>query len=475
LRIVLVRPPSSLTPMGDSAAQHHPVGLALLCAVAERAGHTAEIVDYEVMPLNAGRILSLGPDVVGITAMTATVGMAYRIGARLKRVRPDLPVILGGVHATVIPEVCLAQAGDSIDALVLGEGEERLPIVLARIGSGEGFQGLEGVAWKEAGTVRIDPPRGFIEDLDTLPFPDRTKIRMELYRQASSPGFSRTFLRITEIFTSRGCPYHCVFCSAGVLSGRRTRFRSPENVAEEMRLCIGRFGIQHFTINDDNFIAETSRTEEFCRRVAPLQVTWSCETRVNSATLDLLTSLRKAGCRKVSFGVESGSPRILEKIRKGITIRMVEDAFRHGRRAGLLRSGFFQVGAHPEETREDLRLTWQLVRRIDPDFLIVSIATPFPGTELYRQMKDRGLILDEDWSNYTHFTPCPSWRTLHFSPTQLVSLQRTMLRRFYLRPGTLFKRLAATRSLGQLLYQISAGISILRMPHTRPVRGKPEP
>lgn len=474
MRIVLVRPPSSIAPMGDSGAQHHPIGLALLCAVLERAGHIAEIVDYEVEPFTMDLILGHNPDVVGITAMTATVGMAYQIGASLKRSRPDLPVILGGVHATAIPEACLAQAGDAVDALVLGEGEERLPRVLARIGSGEGFQDLEGVAWKEADAVRVTPPRGFIEDLDSLPFPDRAKIRMGLYRRASSPGFARTFLRITEMFTSRGCPCQCVFCCAGALSGRRTRFRSPENVVEEMRLCIERFGIEHFTINDDTFIAETSRTEEFCRRVALLGVTWSCETRVNSASLDLLRSLKKAGCRKVSFGVESGSPRILEKIKKGITIRMVEEAFRNGRRAGLLRTAFVQVGTHPDETQEDIDQTWQLVRRIEPDFLIVSIATPFPGTELYALMKDRGLIIAEDWSNYTHFSPRPSWRTLHFSPSRLVSLQRTMLRRFYLRPGTLLRKLAATRSVGQLLYQISAGISILRMPRRRPAGGKPD-
>lgn len=223
------------------------------------------------------------------------------------------------------------------------------------------------------------------------------------------------------------------------------------------------FGIQHFTINDDNFIALSSRTETFCRRIQPLSVTWSCETRVNSVDLDLLRNLRAAGCRKVSFGVESGSPRILEKIKKGISVQEVEVAFRSSRKAGLLRTGFFQIGSHPDEEREDVRLTLQLIRRIDPDFLVVTIATPFPGTELYREMKNRGLILKEDWDNYRHFTPCPSWRTEHFSPAELVSLQKRALRGFYLRPRTLLRRLAAVRSIGELLYQVSAGRTLLRM------------
>lgn len=469
MKIVFVRPPSSLTPMGASASQHHPVGLALLCAVAERAGHTTDIVDYEVVPFEMNHILGKRPDVVGITAMTATIEQAYRIGRNLKTVQPNLPVILGGVHATVIPEACLAQAGDSIDALVIGEGERRLLELLERFRSGGDFRGLDGVAWKEKGEVQVNPAHGFIEDLDRLPFPDRRKIQMERYRQASSPGFARGFLRITEIFTSRGCPHNCIFCSAALLSGKRGRFRSAGNVTEEMHLCIKDFGIQHFTINDDTFIADTIRLEDFCRHVQPLSITWSCETRVNTVNPELLKVIRKAGCRKVSFGVESGSPRILERIRKGISIHMVEDAFRYSREAGLLRTGFFQIGSHPEEEMEDVRLTWKLIRRIDPDFLVVSIATPFPGTELYRTVKNRGLILREDWPNYCQFTSSPSWRTEHFSPKQIVFLQRKMLRQFYLRPRTIVRRLLATRSLDELVYQLSAGLSVLRMVRKRMV------
>jgi len=235
-------------------------------------------------------------------------------------------------------------------------------------------------------------------------------------------------------------------------------------VAEEMHRCMKEFGIEHFTINDDNFIQDPNRTERFCRRVGPLGVTWSCESRVTSVHPDLLKALREAGCRKISFGVESGSARILEKTRKGVSIQAVEEAFRYSRDAGLLRTGFFQVGTHPEEDGEDIRLTWKLIRRIDPDYLVVSIATPFPGTELYRVMTNRNLILRHDWANYRHFTSSPSWRTHHFSPKELVSLQRRMLRRFYLSPRTIWRRLRATRSATQLAYQISAGLSILRMP-----------
>jgi radical SAM superfamily enzyme YgiQ (UPF0313 family) len=229
-----------------------------------------------------------------------------------------------------------------------------------------------------------------------------------------------------------------------------------------MAECVAQFGIEHFTLNDDNFISDPDRILDFCRFVRPLAVTWSCEARVSLASREILGQMREAGCRKVSFGVESGSPRILEKIKKGISVDRVTEVFRNARTVGLLRTGFFQVGTHPDETIDDIRLTRKLIRRIDPDFIAVAIASPFPGTELHRTMKEQGLVLKEDWSNYTHFTSRPSWRTHHLSPKDLVTLQKNLTRRFYLRPRTILRQLRSIRSLGQLRYQISAGISILK-------------
>jgi len=420
-------------------------------------------VDYEVMPYDPDLVLREDPDVVGLTAMTPTVDRAFEIGRRIKRVRPGLPVLLGGVHATLLPEETLRRADGSVDALVLGEGERHLPGLLERIGAGAPLEGLDGLAWREDSRIRVIPPADFIEDLDALPFPDRGRIRMELYRRPSSPGFSREDLRITELFTSRGCPCSCTFCAAPLLSGKRVRFRSVENVAAEMAQCMANHGIEHFTLNDDNFIAEEERVHGFCRTVRPLAVTWSCETRVNLATPEILRAMVEAGCRKVSFGVESGSPRILRKIKKGISLDRVAEAFHNARAAGLLRTGFFQVGTHPDETDDDIRLTWELIRRVDPDFIAVAIATPFPGTELHRTMKQQGLILNEDWSNYSHFPRHPSWRTHHFSPRKIVAVQKKLTRRFYLRPRSILRQLRSIRSLGQLRYQLSAGLSILKM------------
>jgi anaerobic magnesium-protoporphyrin IX monomethyl ester cyclase len=463
MKVVLVRPPSILGDLRRTTSLHHPIGLALLAAVLEQAGHQSEIVDYEVMPLDAELILRHSPDVVGITAMTPTVSSAYGIAAKLKSFRHDLPVVLGGVHATLLPERSLEESGGCVDVAVIGEGEKRLPRVLDALAGKTAFEDLEGAAWRSEGQIRSVPRREWVEDLDALPFPDRDKIRMDLYDQTSSPGFSRRFLRITEIFTSRGCTYDCIFCSAALLSGKRIRRRSIGKVIEEMELCAGKYGIQHFTISDDNFAFSTDRVRQFCDKAARLGVTWTCETRVNSVDRDLLERMSKAGCRKVSFGIETASPEGMMRVQKKLHPEEIENAFAWARKAGITRAAFFQVGVHPDETAEDIFSIEKLLRRIDPDYLVVSLATPYPGTELRRLMAERNFIFSDDWTQYRAFTDSPVWRTALFSPEQLVLLQRRLIRRFYFHPRRILRHFLSIRSFGEFLYAAAAAFSLLRL------------
>jgi radical SAM superfamily enzyme YgiQ (UPF0313 family) len=463
MKALLVRPPNTLGGLSRTTSLHHPNGLALLAAVLEQAGHAAEIVDYEVMPHDPDLILRQQPDVVGITAMTPTIKSAYEIAAQLKAARPALPIVLGGVHATILPERCLAESGGAVDAVIIGEGEERLPRLLDVLRGRESFANLEGVAWRDSGEIRIIPRRGWIENLDALPFPDRDKLRMELYDQSSSPGFSRRFLRITEIFTSRGCVHNCIFCSAALLSGKRVRFRSIDNVVAEMELCVRRYGIQHFTISDDNFAFSSSRVRQFCAAVQWLGVTWTCETRADTVDRTLLHQMRQAGCRKVSFGVEAASPEGMARVKKGLSPEAVENVFAWAREAGIKRTAFFQVGSHPEETEKDVEAIEKLLQRMAPDYAVITIATPYPGSELHQLMKARNLILSDDWSQYRPFSDSPCWRTVAFSPQQLVRFQRRLIRRFYLRPRTILHHLLGVRSFAELGYLLAAAFSILRL------------
>jgi len=230
-----------------------------------------------------------------------------------------------------------------------------------------------------------------------------------------------------------------------------------------MSLCIRKYHIGHFTISDDNFVSSRSRTLEFCDRVQPLGITWTCESRVNTVDRALLLRMYRAGCRKMSFGVEVATQDGLARVKKGFAPAAAESAFAWAREAGIKRMAFFQVGSHPDETMAEIKEIERLYRRLDPDYVVVAIATPYPGTELRRRMQDRNLILSDDWSQYRPFTRLPCWRTVNFSSDQLVSIQTKLIHRFYFRPRTILRHLLTVRSLGEFRYLVAAGFSLLRL------------
>ena len=255
----------------------------------------------------------------------------------------------------------------------------------------------------------------------------------------------------------------CTFCVAAVLAGKRVRYRSLALVEEEMRQCINKYGIEHFTISDDNFGASRRRVVEFCERTAPLNVTWTCESRVTTVDPDLLALMKRAGCHKISFGLEAASTTGLARVKKNIDAESVQSAFAWAKQAGIKRSAFFLVGSHPEEAKEDVAAIEQLFLRIDPDYIVVSIATPYPGTELQRQMKEKNLIISENWAQYRAFTKTPQWRTIHFTPAQLVNMQRRLIRRFYLRPRMVWRHLRTVGSWHEIGYLLSSLWTLIRL------------
>jgi radical SAM superfamily enzyme YgiQ (UPF0313 family) len=190
-------------------------------------------------------------------------------------------------------------------------------------------------------------------------------------------------------------------------------------------------------------------------------LSWDCDTRVNVVTPDMLRMMADAGCRKVAFGVESGSPRILSKLEKGITVEQVRKAFAWAHEAKLITTAFFIIGGHPDETREDLDMSVRLIREIDPDLMAVAIAVPFPGTELERIMRERNLIFSEQWEKYTHIHSKPCWRTDNFSPEDLVKLQNQLFRRFFLRPHFIMKTMKKAMSRQGLRYYSRSLLQII--------------
>ena len=254
------------------------------------------------------------------------------------------------------------------------------------------------------------------------------------------------------MFTSRGCPEQCIFCASHLVFGGKVRFRSAEHILKEVDECITRWGYRHFTIDDDTFTYNPGRLEKICSGFRGRGITWDCDTRVNAVNRDMLKMMAESGCKKVALGVESGSQRVLALNRKGITLEQARNAFKWAHEFGIITTAFFMIGSHPSETREEVEMSFKLMRELDPELMAVSIAVPYPGTELYRIMKAQGYIFEENWEKYTHLHSIPSWRTENFSPRELVKLQNRLFRRFFLRSRFVVKTFKKALSWRGLRY-----------------------
>jgi len=448
-------------------ALQHPINLCWLAAAVRDGGFEPAILDYEVIPCADGdfaaRLREMNPGIVGFTAMTPSADAVARMAETAKRVLPEALAVIGGPHASILPAETLKKY-PQFDAAVIGEGETAfLELCRAAREGVMGVASIPSVIIRRGGALIGDPARRAEPlDLATLPLPARELLELDLYIGAPTPGIPGKNYRATQLFTARGCPGKCIFCCSEQVFGRRVRHRPLDHILNEIEHCRSRFGFNHFTIDNDTFTDDRARVLEFCAAVSGMGITWDCDTRVDRVDEELLSAMAGAGCVKVAFGVESGSPRVLKWIKKGITVDQVRDAFRWTRRAGMLSCAFFMIGNHPDETESDVKATSRLIREISPDLITVAISTPYPTTELNRLMREAGLLGDLPWSAYGgSFHGDPVTRTRTLSPERLKALQSRMLRSFFLRPAYILKRMSGIRNLNDALYWFGAGVQFL--------------
>jgi len=218
----------------------------------------------------------------------------------------------------------------------------------------------------------------------------------------------------------------------------------------------------HVVIADDTFTLQPDRAAAISEIMACSRIkSWNCDTRVNSVSLELLKIMKRSGCDKVAFGVESGSQRILDRIGKGITIDQVRNAVTWSKQAGIRHiEGNFIIGCDIYETLEDLEKTRELITTLPWTFVSVAVIVPYPGTPVRTMMMSEGLIdSEDDWDDYVIFGKLPGWRTKHYSADELLKHQRSLTRSFYLRPTYILSRLASIRSMGEFEYWVNAGVS----------------
>jgi len=438
MKLVLIRPPRIQGAVERSMVQH-PINLLYLAAALRESGQgfEPEVWDFEVEKFSEKivreRVRAGRPRLVGITSMTCNIKVADQIIGWIKNEDQEMVSAVGGPHSSAIPERAL-QEFQNFDLIVIGEGEQTFLELCRKIKEGRGFEGIAGTAWRKGKEIAREPARAQIPDLDWLPNPGRDLINHSLYKGASTPGLDATLHRTTELFTSRGCPEQCIFCASHLVFGGKVRFRSAEHIFCEVDQCMEKWGYRHFTIDDDTFTYNPARLKKVCAGFKDRGITWDCDTRVNAVNREMLKMMAESGCKKVALGVESGSQRVLNLNKKGITLAQVKNAFHWAHEFGLITTAFFMIGSHPSETIEEVEMSFKLMCELDTELMALAITVPYPGTELYQMMKDRGFLFEERWEKFTHLHSVPSWRTEHFTPGDLVKIQNQLYRRFFIRP-----------------------------------------
>lgn len=339
------------------------------------------------------------PSVVGISCKSQNYSAARRVARLAKGVDPDILVVVGGPHPSMTGLEVFREP--AIDVCVPGEGEAVLADLLNALGQGRPLSEVPGIVHRDAsGNPASTPRRPYIQDLDALPFPhlsaEPALIDRERYPKEAF-GF---------VFATRGCPFNCQYCGSRYLWSRKTRFRSPANVVEELRL-LSAMGIGRVHFEDDTFGVTKPYLLALCQaiREAALPLEWGCEISVKLVDDEVVAAMRAAGCWMIILGVESGNDAILASISKGITVERSRRAAETIKRHGVKLYTFFMVGfAH--ETRETLADTFELMRTIGSDHLVYSVFTPYPGTDAYDECRRLGLVGEDfDVSLYNHQSP----------------------------------------------------------------------
>lgn len=411
-----------------------PMGLAYIGAVLRQAGHEVSILDANALRMTLPQVLveliDLKPQVVGTTAATPSIYMAGELAGLVKRgIGEVVKVVAGGPHPSILPVETLETFPD-IDVAVVGEGELIADRLISALSAGNPLWDIPGVAWRDGERVRLNPAAPLAVHLDSIPFPARDLLPNHLYRTIDS-------WPMTCMVAMRGCPARCVYCNVPELCGRSVRRRSPENVVAEMEEVFSRWRVRFFSFVDDTFTTSKRWVEQLCDALdhsgLSRRVSWSCLTRPDMVDESILKRMKEAGLVRVEFGIESGSPRVLERLGKGAALSQIRRAFEIARKLGLVTMGFAMINI-PGESLEEMEATRKEVLSIDPDFLQLSFCTPYPGTRLYEECRREGLLADLDWSHY-RFLKTPVIKHPSLDAQELLRIHSRILRSFYLRPS----------------------------------------
>ncbi len=446
MKVLFINPPYSSSKYKFIGLVAPPLGIAYMAAVIEKNGTEVKIIDAPAVEMDfetiKGEVERYSPDLVAITAVTPTIGSALKTAEISRKACPGALIVLGGYHPTFTYQQILEN--DYVDVVVLGEGEYTMLELVETLERGRDLREVKGIATKKFKT----PPRGIIEDLDSIPFPARHLLPMEHYQILNMK------LSTGTMISGRGCPFNCSFCASSAMHGHKLRLRSSENVVDEMEHLISDHDAEMIAFMDDTFTLNRKRVYQICEDIKERGIDnyWGCTTRVDTLNRDVLEAMKDAGCITLFVGVESADQQRLNELNKKTTIERIKKTFELTRKHGIRTIASVVLGM-PGDTRENIENTIKFVKNLEPSYAIFSLATPYPGTAFYQEVMKNNLIKIDDWSKYTLLSPV--LETVDCSLEELKRLQKKAFRDFYARPLYLIRQ---ARMDGPIILKTAAAI-----------------
>jgi radical SAM superfamily enzyme YgiQ (UPF0313 family) len=425
-----------------------PIYLAYAVAVLEREGFGVigiDAVDKELGIFDfVSEIKRINPKVILLEVSTPSISYDLQTAELLKEELPETIIIFCGPHASFFHNKIIGNY-IFVDVCIRGEFEFSLLDICSAIKRNEGLEKIAGITFRKRFKTIINPERNPIksEMLDNMPYPDRHFFKIENYQQAYYGG-KKTALMIS----SRGCPYHCSFCLwPNTLTGHIYRTRSPKSIVDEIEYLIDNHKVDEIYFDDDTFTIDAKRVKLICKEILrrKIKIPWLCNARVDNVDFETLKIMREAGCREAFYGLESGSDEILREISKGIDTKKLFKAIRMTQKAGIVASGSFVIGL-PKESHKTIKETLKFAKKAHADYVQFTLASPFPGTKLFEEVKRKGLLHINSWED---LDGChgPILSTEYLSKNELAGIIRKMYINYYTSPTIIWQNIKSIRGL----------------------------
>lgn len=429
-------------------------GLAYIAAVLKQNNHEVSILDAMAENISVKQTVSsikkFRPKMVILSTSTPTFKNDSKVIEIIKENYQSL-IGLVGTHTSVLPEESLKET--NADFVLVNEVEYTLLDLINNIN--DSWKKIKGLCYKKK-IIKCNTKRIPVKNLDTLPFPTRNLLPNNKYRMVLTRG--KPF---ATIISSRGCPYKCTFCRTGSVWGDKTRHRSPENIVSEIMNIKKQFGINYFVFMTDTFTVNKKWVIELCNKIIQINkgIKWLCNSRVDTIDKEMLIKMKQAGCISISYGIESGSQKILDLSRKNIKIQDSISAVKMTKEVGISVFAYFILGL-PGETKETINQTISFASNLDPEYANFHIATPFPGTEFYKAAIKNKWLVSEDWNQFEEEGSAVI-STENISSQELVEAQKKAMRKFYLRPNKIIKTASDIKNLKDLESKIITGLKLV--------------